>query len=210
MTFGDKVAHGTVKLLRYSSLTLFLVDAKLIVGRRVFDFATGYKAKPIPDAVLAQRPLPVAELRQKGLLLSDKSWLLRIILLESIAGVPGMVGGTLRHLRSLRLLASQIAIFLSIGGADGSRDGMADGSIPSWRRQRTSGCTSCMYNLLPEIDPADGLSTFMTISQPTLLTRALVLAAQGTFYNAFFLMYLCSPKMAHRFVGALEEEAVRT
>lgn len=53
-------------------------------------------------------------------------------------------------------------------------------------------------------------STFMTISQPTLLTRALVLAAQGGFYNAFFLMYLVSPKMAHRFVGALEEEAVRT
>jgi ubiquinol oxidase len=54
--------------------------------------------------MLAQRPLPVAELRSKGLVLSDKNWLLRIILLESIAGVPGMVGGTLRHLRSLRLL----------------------------------------------------------------------------------------------------------
>lgn len=53
-------------------------------------------------------------------------------------------------------------------------------------------------------------STFMTISQPTIFTRALVLAAQGVFYNAFFLTYLCSPKTAHRFVGALEEEAVRT
>jgi ubiquinol oxidase len=50
----------------------------------------------------------------------------------------------------------------------------------------------------------------MTISQPTLFTRALVLAAQGVFYNAFFLTYLISPKLAHRFVGALEEEAVRT
>jgi ubiquinol oxidase len=53
-------------------------------------------------------------------------------------------------------------------------------------------------------------STFMTIAQPTLFTRALVLGAQGAFYNAFFLMYLLSPKLAHRFVGALEEEAVRT
>jgi ubiquinol oxidase len=52
--------------------------------------------------------------------------------------------------------------------------------------------------------------TFMTISQPTLLTRALVLGAQGAFYNAFFLTYLLSPKTAHRFVAALEEEAVRT
>jgi hypothetical protein len=50
----------------------------------------------------------------------------------------------------------------------------------------------------------------MTVSQPSLLTRALVLAGQGVFYNAFFLTYLFSPKTAHRFVGALEEEAVRT
>jgi len=50
----------------------------------------------------------------------------------------------------------------------------------------------------------------MTISKPTLLTRALVLGAQGAFYNAFFLTYLLSPKTAHRFVAALEEEAVRT
>ena len=50
----------------------------------------------------------------------------------------------------------------------------------------------------------------MTISQPTFFTRALVLAAQGAFYNAFFFTYLFSPKTAHRFVGALEEEAVRT
>ena len=53
-------------------------------------------------------------------------------------------------------------------------------------------------------------STFMTIAQPTAFTRALILAAQGTFYNAFFLTYLISPTFAHRFVGALEEEAVRT
>jgi len=38
----------------------------------------------------------------------------------------------------------------------------------------------------------------------------MVMGAQGVFYNAFFFMYLISPKMAHRFVGALEEEAVRT
>ena len=41
------------------------------------------------------RPLPVAELRAKGQVLSDRNWLFRIILLESFAGVPGMVGGTL-------------------------------------------------------------------------------------------------------------------
>jgi ubiquinol oxidase len=50
----------------------------------------------------------------------------------------------------------------------------------------------------------------MTVSQPSLFTRALVLAAQGVFYNAFFVTYLFAPTVAHRFVGALEEEAVRT
>lgn len=36
--------------------------------------------------------------------MTEAKWLLRIIYLESVAGVPGMVGGMLRHLRSLRLM----------------------------------------------------------------------------------------------------------
>lgn len=47
--------------------------------RRVFDWVTGYG----PDMNL-------------------KKWLRRIVFLETVAGVPGMVGGMLRHLRSLR------------------------------------------------------------------------------------------------------------
>ncbi|WWC89381.1 alternative oxidase, mitochondrial [Kwoniella dendrophila CBS 6074] len=160
-TVADKAAHGTVKILR-----------------RAFDFLTGYKATPIPDEVLKQDPLPIQELRSKGLLLSHHKWLFRFILLESIAGVPGMVGGTLRHLRSIRLLR---------------RDG-------GW-----------IHTLLEEAENERmHLLTFMTIAQPSIFTRALVLGAQGIFYNAFFLTYLFSPKTAHRFVGALEEEAVRT
>jgi hypothetical protein len=31
-------------------------------------------------------------------------WLLRIVFLETIAGVPGMVGGMQRHMRSLRTM----------------------------------------------------------------------------------------------------------
>ncbi|KAJ3053570.1 hypothetical protein HK097_003947 [Rhizophlyctis rosea] len=36
--------------------------------------------------------------------MTEKQWLNRIIFLETVAGVPGMVGGMLRHMRSLRLL----------------------------------------------------------------------------------------------------------
>lgn len=50
----------------------------------------------------------------------------------------------------------------------------------------------------------------MTIKQPTIFFRAMVLAAQGIFFNALFLTYLISPKSVHRFVGHLEEEACLT
>ena len=33
---------------------------------------------------------------------------------------------------------------------------------------------------------------------------------QGVFFNFFFISYLLSPKFSHRFVGYLEEEAVKT
>ncbi|KNC96832.1 uncharacterized protein SPPG_07666 [Spizellomyces punctatus DAOM BR117] len=36
--------------------------------------------------------------------MTEKQWLNRIVFLETVAGVPGMVGGMMRHLRSLRLL----------------------------------------------------------------------------------------------------------
>ncbi|KAG2177740.1 hypothetical protein INT43_002987 [Umbelopsis isabellina] len=38
--------------------------------------------------------------------------------------------------------------------------------------------------------------------------RLLVLGAQGVFFNAYFLGYMCSPKLCHRIAGYLEEEAV--
>ncbi|GFZ43938.1 Alternative oxidase, mitochondrial, partial [Saitozyma sp. JCM 24511] len=161
VTLSDKLAHGAVKTLR-----------------RMFDLCTGYKNTHIPESTLKQNPIPIKELRAKGELLSDKDWLLRIILLESFAGVPGMIAGTLRHLRSLRLLR---------------RDG-------GW-----------IHTLLEEAENERmHLLTFMTIAQPTWFTRALVLACQGMAYNMLFLAYIFAPKVVHRFVGALEEEAVRT
>jgi hypothetical protein len=40
--------------------------------------------------------------------------------------------------------------------------------------------------------------------------RTMIVAAQGVFFNLYFLAYLISPKFSHRFVGYLEEEAVKT
>ena len=36
--------------------------------------------------------------------LDERGWMNRVIFLETIAGVPGMIGGMQRHLRSLRTL----------------------------------------------------------------------------------------------------------
>ncbi|MCZ4305166.1 alternative oxidase [Zoogloeaceae bacterium G21618-S1] len=52
------------------------------------------------------------------------------------------------------------------------------------------------------------LLTFIEIAKPNALERLLIILAQGVFYNGFFLLYLISPKTAHRMVGYFEEEAV--
>ena len=100
----------------------------------------------------------------------------RAVVLETIAAVPGMVGGALQHLRSLR------------------------------RMENDQGWISTL------LDEAENermhLMTFIKIAQPTRLERLIILLAQGIFFNGFFLLYLISPKTAHRVVGYFEEEAI--
>jgi hypothetical protein len=54
------------------------------------------------------------------------------------------------------------------------------------------------------------LLTFLSLYKPTVLLRTSIFFAQGVFYNILFVAYLVSPKVCHRFVGYLEEEAVHT
>ena len=51
------------------------------------------------------------------------------------------------------------------------------------------------------------LMTFIHIAQPNAAERLLIILAQGVFYNAYFLLYLVAPGVAHRVVGYFEEEA---
>ncbi|WP_119421770.1 alternative oxidase [Desertibaculum subflavum] len=100
----------------------------------------------------------------------------RAVVLETVAAVPGMVGGLLQHLRCLR---------------------------------RMTGDRGWIRTLLAEAENERmHLMTFIEIARPNLLERLLVLLVQGAFFNAFFLLYLVSPKTAHRIVGYFEEEAV--
>jgi len=110
--------------------------------------------------------------------LDENRWLNRIIMLETIAGVPGMIGAMTRHFHSLRRL---------------TRDN-------GW-----------IHTLLEEAENERmHLMTALEMKQPGVIFRGTILFAQGVFVNLFFLAYLMSPKFCHRFVGYLEEEAVKT
>lgn len=54
------------------------------------------------------------------------------------------------------------------------------------------------------------LLTFMKMAEPGWFMKVMLIGAQGVFFNGMFLAYLVSPKICHRFVGYLEEEAVHT
>ncbi|QSX77664.1 alternative oxidase [Agrilutibacter solisilvae] len=52
------------------------------------------------------------------------------------------------------------------------------------------------------------LMTFIEIARPNWLERALVLVSQAGFFTFFLMLYLLSPRTAHRLVGYFEEQAV--
>ncbi|KAH6856970.1 alternative oxidase-domain-containing protein [Chaetomium sp. MPI-CAGE-AT-0009] len=154
-TVGDWVAWKLIRLARWAT-----------------DLATGIgkgqqvDMKNPTTAVAAEKPLTEAQ------------WLVRIIFLESIAGVPGMVGGMLRHLHSLR------------------------------RLKRDNGWIETL--LEESFNERMHLMCFMKMAEVGWFMKTMILGAQGVFFNGMFLSYLVSPKITHRFVGYLEEEAVHT
>nr|XP_039255749.1 alternative oxidase, mitochondrial-like isoform X1 [Styela clava] len=110
--------------------------------------------------------------------LHEKQWLKRIIFLETVAGVPGMVGAMVRHLDSLRKI---------------KRD-------HGW-----------IHTLLEEAENERmHLMTALRVAHPGILMRLTIALAQGMFVPSFSIAYLISPAFCHRFVGYLEEEAVKT
>jgi hypothetical protein len=79
-TWHDRVAYAAVRTLRFG-----------------FDTFTGY-VHASPKSKSAQEK----ENHRPRKTMNEKQWLRRIIFLESIAGVPGMVAGMSRHMKSLR------------------------------------------------------------------------------------------------------------
>ena len=100
----------------------------------------------------------------------------RAVVLETVAAVPGMVGGMLIHLKSLRRIKED----------------------KGW-----------IKTLLDEAENERmHLMTFINIAQPTLFERFLIMFAQFIFIVFYLIVYIISPRTAHRIVGYFEEEAV--
>lgn len=52
------------------------------------------------------------------------------------------------------------------------------------------------------------LMAFVAIQRPSMSERLLIVVSQGIFYNAYFLLYLVSGRIAHRLAGYLAEQSV--
>jgi demethoxyubiquinone hydroxylase (CLK1/Coq7/Cat5 family) len=124
--------------------------------RKTFDFFSGYRPGKMHENL----------------------YLRRFIFLETCAAVPGMIGGMIRHMKSLRTM---------------SHDG-------GW-----------IHHLLEEAENERmHLFTFIQLRNPGIMFRLAVLLSQAVFILGFTSAYAISPRTAHRFVGYLEEEAVKT
>ncbi|KAJ5385094.1 hypothetical protein N7517_003005 [Penicillium concentricum] len=73
-TWQDRAALGTVRLLRWG-----------------MDFVSGYHTGSTTNTNTLSNHL-----------MTEEKWIARFVFLESVAGVPGMVAGMLRHLKSIR------------------------------------------------------------------------------------------------------------
>ncbi|ORX89048.1 alternative oxidase [Basidiobolus meristosporus CBS 931.73] len=151
--------------------------SRKLSSKELEDLDIGLTKHRVPITISDKVALYIVKaLRIPSDLFFRKKYLHRAVALETVAAVPGMVGGVIRHLRSLRKM---------------DHDG-------GW-----------ITHLLHEAENERmHLLTWMKVCQPTVLERLLVTAVQGVFFNCFFLVYLCTPRTAHRVVGYLEEEAV--
>lgn len=102
----------------------------------------------------------------------------RAVVLETIAAIPGMVGGLFQHLKALRHIRDD----------------------HGWIKTLLSEAENERMHLM----------VYVHIARPTPFERILIIVVQVIFYASYFLIYLFSSRTAHRLVGYLEEEAIRS
>ena len=95
-----KVAHRQAQ--NWSDWTAMTL---MRIARWGMDTATGY-AHPTEEAKRRGSYLSPAKIKSwlSPSPMTERKWLIRFLFLESVAGVPGMVAGSVRHLNSIRRL----------------------------------------------------------------------------------------------------------
>ena len=95
-----KVAHRQAQ--NWSDWTAM---AMMRIARWGMDTATGY-SHPTEEAKNRGSYMGLARIKSwlSPSPMTERKWLIRFLFLESVAGVPGMVAGSVRHLHSIRRL----------------------------------------------------------------------------------------------------------
>lgn len=157
----------------YSEMTqdLEVVHPKVVLHEEAYS----YRPKNISDKI-AQ--VIVGTLASLADLIFGERYGHRAVVLETVAAVPGMVGGLLQHLKSLRLIRED--------------NGWIQTLLDEAENER-------MHLLI-----------YNKVAKPSTAERFLVIVVQFFFYHFYFLVYLISPRTAHRVVGYFEEEAIRS
>lgn len=121
INFSDRVALSLVRLLRWGT-----------------DLATGYHH----DVEEPKRASDTgATVETKPYRMSERKWLIRFLFLESVAGVPGMVAGMVRHLNSIRGLRRDNGWYVISTFHQWPYANQYLGLPPYWKRHIMNACT---------------------------------------------------------------------
>ncbi|KAE8213137.1 hypothetical protein CF327_g3306 [Tilletia walkeri] len=199
-TFADKFASFVLVLTR----SVFDLATRYPSHRSNFPPVKGARARP-PDASKL-----VSELDKINVQSSEAN---KEAKQAQINGEP-MPEMELAEMRRKRLCfgpeawLTRIVFLESIAGAPGLVAGMAR-HLQSLRLMRRD--KGWIATLLEEAENERmHLLTFLTYARPGRFMRFMILLAQGVFTNVYFIAYLMGPRIAHRWIGYLEEEACVT
>lgn len=110
--------------------------------------------------------------------------------------------------RNERKWLNRICFLETVAGVPGMVAAMMRHMTSLRRMQRDQGW---IHTLLEEAENERmHLLTALQLKEPSVLFRLAVIGAQGVFVTMFGICYIFSAKFCHRFVGYLEEEAVKT
>nr|ADZ36698.1 alternative oxidase [Urechis unicinctus] len=123
-------------------------------------------------------------------------------------GCYDFVSGYSRGRQDEKMWVSRLCFLETVAGVPGMVAAMVR-HLTSLRKMRRD--HGWIHTLLEEAENERmHLMVMLQLKQPSLFFRLGVMVTQGVFVSGFSVAYMLSPRLCHRFVGYLEEEAVIT